>query len=228
MFNMLKKSLFVLFFIIFGCSQSTYLDIPYHEQVGPSCVPAQVLMALDYYYPDSNYTLAQIDENVGRKDDKWVWFSQALPVLIDEGLDAYYYSASPYQNLTPEFTIRFYGEEDGTVINQVTDWVEFNRSRDYILASSRFYNKVLDWQTVEDEFRKGSVILMIIDINIADKIEELPYSGHGIIITDIEKDTVTFHDSNGRPNLKIEKSHFIKAWNAPGTDNDVIIIRGRL
>ncbi|MFH1054171.1 MAG: hypothetical protein V1740_07165 [Candidatus Woesearchaeota archaeon] len=214
--------------MIFGCAQSAYKDIPYHEQVGPSCVPAQVLMALDYYYPNSDYTLSQIDGKIGRKDDNWAWFSQALPVLIGEGLDAYYYSASPYQDLTPEYALDFYGKEDGLVINQVTDWVEFNRSRDYILNSPRFYNKVLDWQTVEDEFMKGSVILMIIDINVADNIENLSYSGHGIIITDIEKGAVTFHDSNGRPNMKIEKSQFIKAWNAPGTDNDVIIIRGKL
>ena len=49
----------------------TQLDIPFTKQAGPSCVPSQVTMALNYYFPERSYTLEQVDNMIGRKGDYW-------------------------------------------------------------------------------------------------------------------------------------------------------------
>ena len=203
------------------------LDIPFVKQKGPTCVPSQVTMALQYYYPERGYTLEQLDEIIGRKGDKWTWFSQALPVLVTEGLDAHYYSTTPYYQLNPEFILEYYGPEDGKLINEVTDWEELTKSINFLKTTNKHTNKKLSWQEVEQAVSRKQLALMIIDYNTLKGMPGL-YSGHGVTITGMNKTHVTFHNSNKGPNQAVEKQAFINAWNAPGTDNDIIIIKGRL
>ena len=230
---MVMKRLLIIMLLIFaiGCvpevKDTEQLNIDFYQQKGPSCVPAQVLMALKYYYPEGDYNLEMIDEMIGRKADKWTWFSQALPVLVNEGLDAYYYSMTPYEDLTPEFVIEFYGDEDGEVINRVTDWEELNKSIEYLKTTDSYEFEQLEWEEVENAFFNGNIILMIIDINVAKGNDDLPYAGHGVIITKINETDVVFHNSQGIPNTVITKEKFVEAWNAPGTDNDIILIKGK-
>ena len=119
----MKKAVFLvaLLFLIACTSQIQPLNIPYQKQSGPSCVQSQMLMAIKYYFPESILTQADLDQRTGRESNQWTWFSQALPILVEENLDAYYYSLTPYENLTPEFINQFYGD-DGPFMNSVTNW----------------------------------------------------------------------------------------------------------
>ena len=78
-----------------------------------------------------------------------------------------------------------------------------------------------------DFFKKDYVILMIIDINVLNAVEG-GYAGHGVTITKIDKTHVVFHNSILGPNQVATKERFLEAWNAPGTDNDAIIVKGKL
>lgn len=226
----MKKELVILLFLVLATSCAAVtrppLDIPYTRQKGPSCVPSQVTMALNHYYPERQYTLEQVNSMIGRKGEKWTWFSQALPVLVQEGLDPYYYSTTPYYQLSPVFVLEYYGEEDGRLINEVTDWKQLNKSITFLKTTDRYENRKLTWQEVEQAFDRGNVILMIIDYNTVMGTPGL-YSGHGVTITHINQTHVLFHNSARGPNQKALKQDFINSWNAPGTDNDVIIIRGK-
>lgn len=223
-----KVVILLVLVLVASCATITQhpLDIPYTQQKGPSCVPSQVTMALNYYFAERKYTLEQVDNMIGRTGEKWTWFSQALPVLVQEGLDPHYYSTTPYYQLTPEFVIEYYGSEDGGLINEVTDWPLLMQSIDFLKTSNSYTKKKLAWTSVESAFNKGDVILMIIDYNTVMGNPGL-YSGHGVTITYINQTHVLFHNSARGPNQKALKQDFIDAWNAPGTDNDVIIIRGK-
>ena len=225
----MRKVIFLLFILLIGCtSQVKQLDIPYVEQKGPSCTPAQVLMALKYYFPEKEYSLSQIDKLMGRDNEEWTWFSQAFPVLLRQGLDVYYYSTTPYFQITPEFLRKFYGEEDGAFMDSVTDWVEFEKSVKFLKQNpERFSNTKLSWNEVEEAVNRENLVLMIIDNNVLEKRIGV-YNGHGITITKITPTKVYFHDSSLEPNRIVSKMDFIAAWNAPGTDNDVILIKGVL
>jgi hypothetical protein len=224
----MKKELVILLclMVLTACAINAPLAIPYVKQSGPSCVPSQMTMALQYYFPERDYTLAQIDSMIGREEDKWTWFSQALPILTQEGLDAQYYSTTPYYQLTPEYILEYYGQDDGKLINGVTDWDQLHKSIDFLKTTNKYANLQLPWSEVEKAVNKDTVVLMIIDYNTLMGKPGL-YSGHGVTITQITPTHVVFHNSNIGPNQVVEKQKFINAWNAPGTDNDIIIITGK-
>jgi len=226
----MKKAV-ILFCVLFltACAVSqTELDIPYHKQTGPSCVQSQMLMAIRYYYPERQITQAELDERTGRESGQWTWFSQAMPVLEEEGLNAYYYSLTPYENLTPDFINQYYGE-DGPLINSVTNWESLEKSIEFLKNNpNRYSHKKLEWLEIENFFKNRYVILMIIDYNTLTGQPEKSYAGHGVIITKINETHVVFHNSDLGPNQAAGKDKFIEAWNAPGTDNDAIIVKGKL
>ncbi len=150
-----------------------------------------------------------------------------MPTLIEEGLDAYYYSLTPYENLTPETVNQIYGD-DGPFIQSVTNWPALENSIEFLNNNPDRYQKTkLSWAEVEQAFSQGHVLLMIIDYNVLTSGAKI-YAGHGVTITNINQTHVTFHNSDLGPNQIAEKSKFIEAWNAPGTDNDIIIIKGKL
>ena len=56
------------------------------------------------------------------------------------------------------------------------------------------------------------------------------YQGHFIIVTGFDDQNVFYHEygpENSEANKKVLKSTFIDAWNANGTDNDIIIVYGK-
>ncbi|MCK4590022.1 MAG: hypothetical protein KAT77_06260 [Nanoarchaeota archaeon] len=227
----MNKKWLILFCLLFlaACSVENQLDIPYHRQEGPSCVQSQMVMAIKYFYPDSTITQAELDQKTGRGPNQWTWFSQAMPVLIEEGLDAYYYSLSPYEELDEISVMEIYGPEDGELIKSVTNWEALENSIEYLRNNpERFEARKLEWSEVEDAFSKGYVMLMIIDYNVLMGHPEKPYAGHGVTITKIDSKNVVFHNSALGPNQAALKEDFIEAWDAPGTDNDAIVIKGKL
>ena len=70
--------------------------------------------------------------------------------------------------------------------------------------------------------RKGDKVLVFKNSCSCD------YVGKIGTITKINETHVSIHDSGGTPNLTVEKEQFIKAWKAPATDRDTIIIKGKL
>ncbi len=128
---MKKTFLIIILLFLLACTTSKPLNVPFYQQQGPSCVQAQMRMALKYYFPEKNFTQETLDKLTKRHGNQWTWFSQALPVLVKEGLDAYYYSTTPYENLTPEFVNEFYGK-DGPFINSVTNWGALRESIEFL------------------------------------------------------------------------------------------------
>ncbi|MBW2995235.1 hypothetical protein KY312_02695 [Candidatus Woesearchaeota archaeon] len=225
----MKKVIIVILLILAaGCSYREELEIPFYMQSDlGNCMQTQVKMALKYYYPEKDFSFEELDKLSGRTPGKWTWTSQLMPILIDNNLDAYYYSTTPYNEIKQggeEFILDYYGEEDGKVIVEQTNFEALYSSIDKL--NNRFFQEKLDFSEIEKEFKKGHVIILMVDKNILFGWQG-PYAGHGIIITSINKTHATVHDSSGTSNLLTTKEQLIKAWNAPGTDNDAIIIKGK-
>jgi len=219
------RKLVLLLIVLIACTAQP-LQVPYVKQTGPSCVEAAMAMALQYF--DSGmFTTEQLDELVGRKQSKWTWFSQALPVMLDLGLDAEYYSLSPYYQLTPEYVIEYYGPDIGKTINQVTDWQELQKSIEFLKTTKRYHDRALTWPEIEHAVKSGWLVILLIDANVLYKGDD-SFGGHTAIITSISGDIITYHDSAKGPNQVANKEDLIRAWSAKGTDNDAFIIKGKL
>lgn len=217
--------LITILIILAACVPLQPLQVPYVKQAGPSCVEAAMAMALQYFNI-GKFTTEELDNLVGREKSQWTWLSQALPVLHGLGLDVEYYSLSPYDRLTPEYVLEFYGPQIGATINSVTNWPELYKSMEYLKTSQDYHPRKLEWQEIENAVKKGQIVILLIDAN------ELygrgdSFGGHAAVITGIADDTVTFHDSAKGPNQIATKEDLIKAWSAKGTDNDAFVVKGR-
>ncbi|MBW2966791.1 hypothetical protein KY342_06840 [Candidatus Woesearchaeota archaeon] len=234
----MKKIIFIILLILVAaCSykeetiEVSKLEIPFYRQSSSgNCMQTQVKMALKYYYPEKDFSFEELDKLSGRTPGKWTWTSQLLPVLIDNNLDAYYYSTTPYNEIKQrgeEFILEYYGQRDGQVMIDHTNFESLYSSIDKLNNNKKFFQEKLDFSEIENEFKKGHIIILIIDKNVLFN-RQGSYAGHGITITSINQTHISIHDSSGTQNLLTTKEQLIKAWNAPGTDNDAIIIKGKI
>jgi hypothetical protein len=219
-----------LLLILFGCA-NIQKEIPFFKQTeSGNCLQTNLKIALKYYYPDREYSFEQLDNATGRTEGKWTWTSQALEFLVGEGIDAYYYSTTPYSEILnggEDFIVSYYGEQDAKIMIEHTDFDALYSSIRTLNSSGRYMDQKLDFSIIEQEFRKGNIVIMLIDRNVLEN-PGLSYAGHFVIITGINSTHVKFHDTSGMPNRAVNKAEFLEAWNAKGTDNDAIIIKGKL
>jgi len=218
------RKLVLLLIVLIACTPQP-LQVPYVKQSGPSCVEAAMAMALAYFNIGA-FSTEELDELVGRTHKEWTWFSQALPVLHGLGLDVDYYSLSPYDKLTPEYVLEYYGPNIGSTINSVTDWDELYKSIDYLKNSPGYHPRLLTWEEIESAVNKGWLVILLIDSNVLYNGGG-SFGGHAAVITGISGGTVTFHDSAKGPDQITTKEKMISAWSAKGTDNDAFIVKGR-
>ncbi len=95
------------------------------------------------------------------------------------------------------------------------------------LKESRYIHKKLSLKELENLFRKGCLISPSININVLEN--KKGYAGHAVLITDIDKRFITFHDPGlpPVPNNKIKRQDFVRSWRSLGTDNTVIVVFGK-
>lgn len=221
----MKNKIILFFFVMIlltSCTSINSNKIPFVKQKGTSCMQAQMTMVLNYY--GNNYTLEDMEKISKRKQGKWTWTSQVFQILDKQGLDVEYYSTTPYFKINKSNLKEIYGE-DANTIESVTDWELFYESIEFLKNNDNYYDKKLSWDKVEEFYKKGYLLIMIIDLN--ELYGRSGYGGHGVTITSINETYVTFHNSIGTANQKVEKELFIKAWNANGTDNDIVVVKGK-
>jgi hypothetical protein len=223
--------IFIILILITACSQKEEykLDIPFYKQSSSgNCMQTQIKMALEYYYPEKEFTFEELDNLTGRTPGMWTWTSQLLPVLLDNKLDAYFYSTAPYDKIKEgggEFIYEYYGGRVARTIIDKTNFKSFNYSVDKLKENDKFFNEKLELKDIENELKQSHVIILLIDSNVLSN-RGGGYSGHGITITGMNETHFSIHDSGRGPNLNFTKESLIEAWNAEGTDNDIIIIKG--
>lgn len=225
-----KIALMLFVLVLAGCASQASKEIPFFKQTDSgNCLQTNLKIALKYYYPEKDYSFEELDKATGRTEGKWTWTSQALRFLTDEGLNSYYYSTTPYFDILEkgeDLIIDYYGETDGNIMIQHTDFDSLYASIYDLGRSDRYENRKLSFHEVETEFEKGNFIIILLDRSILQGGSA--YTGHFFTITAINSTHVVAHDTAGTPNKVIDKETFIKAWNAPGTDNDIIIIKGKI
>lgn len=204
------------------------LEIPFYENKGEQCMQAAMQSVLKYFL-NKEYSLSELDKLTGRKDKFYTWTSQIVPVLYDLGLNVKYFSKSnPEPFLGGEPFIRKYFGKDANRILKVTDLPVFIKSIEKLMKYDIFERKALSLNKLENYVIKGYISLALIDNNKI--LGKEGYNGHLVVLTGFDDKNIYYHDSgpiNPEPNKKISKDIFIKAFNANGTDNDVVVCFGK-
>ena len=90
----------------------------------------------------------------------------------------------------------------------------------------------LPFNKIEKYIEEGYVPIMTVDLNVLLNGESWSYNGHIVVVTGFDEDYIYYHNPGNsavwsKPHKKVPKKLFIKAWNANGTDNCVIIVYGK-
>ncbi len=204
---------------------------PFYENKGDGNQCMQVAMkSVLKHVLEKDFSLDDLDKLTGRKNGLWTWTSQVVIVLHDFGLKIKYYSKSDLEPfLEGEPFIRKHFGKDADKILKFTDLPVVLDSFKKLLKYDIFEKRKFTFEEVESHMEQGHIPLMLIDRN---KIvgKEGFYQGHFIIVTGFDDQNVFYHESgpkNPEANKKVLKSTFIDAWNANGTDNDLVIVYGK-
>ena len=206
------------------------LKIPFYENKGDGnqCMQVSMKSVLKHFL-GKDFSLRKLDNLTGRTKGKWTWTTQIVPVLYELGLEVKYFSKQDYWIFSNKASIRkLYGKSAGMAI-KLTNMKSLKDSINKMKRYDLFEKKKLSFKSIENKIKNGNVPLMLIDWNKLNKINGL-YQGHFVVVTGFNAKNVYYHESgpiNPKPNKRVLKKDFISAWNANGTDNDVVIVSGR-
>jgi len=207
------------------------LDLPFYENKGDGQQCMQVAMQIVLkHFLDKEFSLEELDLLTKRKEGKWTWTPQIVSVLYDNGLDLKYYSKIDITKFSGGET--FIRERYGADAEKILSYTDIpillfsiKEMMNYDLVST----DVPSFKEIENHISQGHVPMILIDYNILEGVEG-SYQGHFIVVTGVDDEFVYYHESgpgNAEPNRKVSKQKFIDAWNANGTDNDVVIVFGK-
>lgn len=210
---------------------SMLLKIPFYKNEGDGnqCLQVAIQSVLKYFC-NRDYSLEELDTLTRRKKGFWTWTSQGVIVLREEGLGVKYYSRTDLKPfLKGEPFIRKHFGKDAEKMLAFTDLPITLESINKLLKLNIFERRTLSFAEVESHLTQGHVPIMLIDHNKIVGKDGL-YQGHFVVVTGFDADYVFYHDSGPQhpeANKKVRKSTFIEAWNANGTDNDVVLVYGK-
>jgi len=207
------------------------LDVPFY--VNPdrqSCVPTCFRMALEYLNPEKKFSQEEINKMLEKKPGKWGKAGLGLIKLKKQGFDVREiidWDAERFIEKGVDYLYEKYGKkitEESYIPNYDFD-VAIKYEKE-LVELGIIENKKLSFREVEDYFREGYLLLIIVNSNTLYGGEK--YAGHVVIITGINDKHVWINECSQRcpeKNKRIDKELFIKAWDQKGTDNEIILIK---
>jgi hypothetical protein len=193
------------------------------------CFQAVLMMALKYFYPCEDYTWDELDQLTGKKPDKWTWRTRALVELKRRGMDVVNWGNFDHKEFVERgasYLNDFFGVEKARIQIEHCDL-------EYEIENAREWVKVVQNKfglpTLED-IRELLDIGYLVICNVNSKIlnQQEGYSGHFVVIYDVEDDFVLMHDP-GPPHLperRVSYEVFLKAWEYPNEEaRNVIALR---
>ncbi len=211
------------------------LDVPFYTNTndGNQCMQVSMQGVLDYFLK-KKMDVNELDRLTGRKVGYWTYTTQIVGALWDLGLNVKCYSSDPLEPYLHDVTtLKKYIKK--TYPNQAKIVFKFSDFPVTIAFSKKlakyhlFEQRILSFSEIEKHLKQGHIPILLIDHSVLRK-SKVGYRGHSVIVTGFTKDSVTYHESGPKdptPHCRVSKKLFIRAWNAPGTGNDTIIVYGK-
>lgn len=205
------------------------LKIPFIENPGNQCIQTNMMMALQHFFPDKEFTFDEVNEKMHWKKGKWTFPAQAAVALKDFGLAAKAFSSQDVYASdradAEEFFKKIFGSDYETLIDNIDFdvFVDFHkRAKEENVFEIR-RNSLDDF---EKYVEKGYIVIPSIDWNVLHHIKG-PFQGHAVTIIKISKDHVWINDPDEGPNIEYPRKLFKEAYTVPAIDDDVLVIFGK-
>jgi len=206
------------------------LQIPFYKNLNDDthCFQACLKMILKYFFPNRNYSFKYLDKVTYHQKNKWTWNSASLLFLSKIGFSVIIIENFDYKQFSK------FGEQYLKLIwtKEVFDiqkkYSDFNQEKKFArkLIKNKLIKHYRKWATLKDLenlFKKGYLIMVPINPFVIEK--KSGYANHLVLITDIKKEYIIFHDPGLPPlkNKKVPKKLFLKAAAYPYKENATLI-----
>lgn len=206
------------------------LKIPFYKNPGEECLQACIKMVMAYYFPGKEIGHDEINKSLGRKKGKWTIPSQAAVALYGYGLKTKCFSSKDFPGNTVGEVKQSFKASFGKDYDKLEKHLDFevffnlhNQAKNKKLYEIQEHN----WGDIVDYYNNGCIVIPVIDYNIL-LGKDGPYMGHFVLVTDINKESITIHDPDIGPNLNYKKSNFIRAFKAKEIDDDLLVVYSKL
>lgn len=208
------------------------LDVPFSpnpKKNDKECLTVSC-WSLISYFTEKEISFDEIDALLHRKKGYWTYTTQLVTMLHELGLDVKYFSSEdPTPFLEGESYIRDHFPEKAENIIAHTNVPVLISSIAHLIQHKLFQKKVLDAEEMEIHLQQGHGIILFVDgTTILDNLGS--FQKQAIVLTGYDKLNFFFHHSGAdfpTPHMIVPKKRLLDAWNAPGTDHDVIIVYGK-
>ncbi len=208
------------------------IDVPFYDNThgdGNQCYQLAMRSAIKHFL-GKDVAIEELDRITGRGPDKWTWTSQLVPPLYDMGLKVKFYTkVDVTQLLGGERFIREHYGKDAEVMLQHTNMDVMINSVSVLMKYGIFERRALSEKEIETHIREGHLPLILLDWTKIKGVDA-PFMGHMGVLTGFDDANFYFHHSgpgSPQPNMPILRKRLMAAWNAPGTDNDIVIVYGK-
>lgn len=202
------------------------LNIPFVKNPGNQCGQANTIAVIKYFYPNKKITFKQINKIIHYKPNKYTWPIQTAIALNHFGIKAKTFSKDDYPigQEGINYFKKGFGKDFDYIFKKWIDWP----TREWAVKTAK-RKKLLEvrptpFKEIEQIFKKGHIVIAIINSNVLAGIKNKPYEGHSVIITGIDKDNVYINDPDKGKNLKYPKKLFIKAYIGPELADDICVV----
>ncbi|AKM79809.1 MAG: hypothetical protein UX85_C0001G0033 [Candidatus Beckwithbacteria bacterium GW2011_GWB1_47_15] len=195
-------------------------QIPFYpnSKDNTSCYPACLRMVLKHFLPAKNFSMKSLNKIVAKKKGLWTWPMHGLISLKKMGFDIEYYEDFDYLKFAQEgekYLIKKYGKKVGQAQIDNSDITYERKAAAHFTKTFKFYQKAPTLKDLKRLIRKG--YLAGCSCNYYALYDKKGYSGHFVLVFDINDKHVYFHDPGrpARPNQKRTLKQFINAWAYP-------------
>lgn len=208
------------------------LSVPFYKNTfgdGNQCLQVAMQSAIKYFLHWEAST-EYLDRETGRTAGHQTWTPQIVPVLHDLGLKVRYYTKTdPKLLLGGEKFIRSHYGADAEKIISLTDMDVLAASVKKLMLYGLYDVRIPSESELRSHITDGHLMLVLLDWNKVKRRAGF-YGGHMGVLTGFDANNFYFHHSgptDPMPNLPIRKDIFMSAWNAKGTDNDLVVVYGK-
>jgi hypothetical protein len=191
---------------------------------GVHCFQAVMAMVLSYLEPEKKFSFEELDIISGKESRLWSWPIEMFSWLVDDGYQVREYSlfdSSKFVENPDQYILERYGQEMGQAQVDYSNLPRVAGAMKKMMHKEpvKFFNQAPTIDDIKSLLEKD--YLVVVNVNAKSLRNKEGYSGHFVLVLDIDKENVTFHDPGiynsvaGIENDQVSIEQFTKGWMYP-------------
>lgn len=173
--------------------------IPFYKNTKDDthCFQAVLKSILKFYFPEKNYSFAFLDKISAHKKDKWTWISSTFIFLAEQGFKIIHIENFDYKKfaLSGELYLqKFWTDEVYQTQKEFSDIKNEQRLAKLLIKEKKITlaKRPATLKDIKYFYKNKYIVSCAINPYVLKK--QKGYASHAIIITNLAKDKITFHD----------------------------------